>query len=453
MSEVKEQNTIEILDESLKQGFTAIPRAILKSPKLSMQAKTLFALLLDYAWQKGSCFPGQERLAEDLNVHRNTISKHLLELKAFGFITWKQRGLNRTNIYYINPLATMQFEKADETNTFLESHSSVHPESHSDVNQELQPSVNIIKEVEYKKKEYKKPLTLGNANEQLNLNTFDSEALAIAKELNDEKSIKFYQKVINQKKKGEISDEDILSALSDTRRMVRTDQVDGKNFLKNPAGWFVSVLKKLTEKRKEKEQKAKVEDMLNKFHKSFASKAIVCILLLMTTCFSISTPVKAQETSEITIDSVFQEHNKVRNENGLPEFTLNEELTKSAYLKAVSMKFRKCWSHYCPDSPWGDFTIVGYTYDFAGENLAHGYTNFDDLMKDWLDSPTHKENVLNAQYSEIGIAVIEANYLTDNKDVIVVVHFAKPSLINQNKSFLVLQNQLFMNKTLCWSNY
>jgi DNA-binding transcriptional regulator YhcF (GntR family) len=267
MNEVLEKNTIKILDKSLKQGFTAIPRVILKASNLTMQAKVIFSLLLDYAWQKGSCFPGQDRLARDLSVHKNTIIKHLNELKDYGLISWKQRGLNRTNIYYINSLSVVCTDNSSE------SHPGVIPESHSGVTQDIHPSVNIIEEDEYKKKEYKKPLTLGNANGEVDLNSFDGEAIALSKELNDEKSIRFYQKIINQRNRGEISDEDIQSALADTKRVIRTDQVDGTTFLKNPAGWFVSVLKKLIQKNEEKQKQEKYNEIINKFKESFIAKS------------------------------------------------------------------------------------------------------------------------------------------------------------------------------------
>lgn len=145
---------------------------------------------------------------------------------------------------------------------------------------DAQGSVHKVEEVEYKKKEYKKPLTLSpstssgqdNDNGEINLNSFDSEAIALAEEFNDLKSIKFYQGIINKRNRGEISDEDLQSALEDTRRVIRTDQVDGTDFLKNPAGWFVSVLNKLIGKRQEKEQKAKVNEMLSHFKESFMNK-------------------------------------------------------------------------------------------------------------------------------------------------------------------------------------
>src|SRR5215212_3927159 len=100
-----EMDVIEILDPVLRQGFVQLPRAVLKAPKLTRNAKCLYALLLDYAWQEGSSFPGQLRLAEDLGVTDRTIRTDLAELKEFGLIDWKQRGMNKTNVYYILALA------------------------------------------------------------------------------------------------------------------------------------------------------------------------------------------------------------------------------------------------------------------------------------------------------------------------------------------------------------
>lgn len=267
------KETIEILDTTLKQGFSQIPRTVLRASNLSMQSKTLYALLLDYAWQKGSCFPGQNRLGKDLGVHRNTIQKYLLELREFGLIKWDRRGFKQTNIYYILSLDFLIDQPSD-------AQERVHQDAQSCVQPDAQGRVHKVEEVEYKKKEYKKPLTLSpstssgqdNDNGEINLNSFDSEAIALAEEFNDLKSIKFYQGIINKRNRGEISDEDIHSALEDTRRVIRTDQVDGTDFLKNPAGWFVSVLNKLIGKRQENDQKAKVNEMLSQFKESFMNK-------------------------------------------------------------------------------------------------------------------------------------------------------------------------------------
>ncbi len=69
-----------------------------------MAAKCLYAILLAFAWQEDECFPGQERLAEAAGCTDRTVRKYLEELKEFGMVSWVQRGLNQTNIYYIHDL-------------------------------------------------------------------------------------------------------------------------------------------------------------------------------------------------------------------------------------------------------------------------------------------------------------------------------------------------------------
>src|SRR6266571_7850867 len=65
---ILETNTVVVQDAALNSGFTQLPNFILTDKKLSAYAKLSYALLLSYAWQKDSCFPGQERMAADLGV-------------------------------------------------------------------------------------------------------------------------------------------------------------------------------------------------------------------------------------------------------------------------------------------------------------------------------------------------------------------------------------------------
>ncbi|SFR11702.1 Helix-turn-helix domain-containing protein [Desulfoscipio geothermicus DSM 3669] len=85
---------------------------VLFAPDLSMPAKCLYSILLAFAWQEEECFPGQERLAEAAGCTDRTIRKYLEELKKYGLISWVQRGLNQTNIYYIHDLAQNERLKA-----------------------------------------------------------------------------------------------------------------------------------------------------------------------------------------------------------------------------------------------------------------------------------------------------------------------------------------------------
>ena len=96
---------IRIVDENLRQGFAQVPRPVLRAKGLSVKAKIVYIALLDYAWQQGSCYPGQLRLAEDLDVSVDTVQRALTELKRCKLINWKRRGLNQPNVYDLLPLA------------------------------------------------------------------------------------------------------------------------------------------------------------------------------------------------------------------------------------------------------------------------------------------------------------------------------------------------------------
>ena len=49
-------------------GFTQVPNFILRDSAISIGAKTVYALLLSYAWHNDLCFPGQDRLAKDVGM-------------------------------------------------------------------------------------------------------------------------------------------------------------------------------------------------------------------------------------------------------------------------------------------------------------------------------------------------------------------------------------------------
>jgi len=98
---ILEKHTIVVLNEALKHGFTQLPNYVLKAKKLSFGARLAYAVLLSYAWQEDSCFPGQLRMAEDLDTTPRMLRNYLNELKKYGFIDWQRRGLNKTNVYYI----------------------------------------------------------------------------------------------------------------------------------------------------------------------------------------------------------------------------------------------------------------------------------------------------------------------------------------------------------------
>src|SRR5919199_350993 len=100
-SDVTTGAAIHVEDETLRQGFTQIPNAILRRRDISPGAKLAYVMLLSYAWQKDSCFPGQEALAEDMGVTSRSVRTYLQQLVSSGLLIVKQRGLGLTNVYYL----------------------------------------------------------------------------------------------------------------------------------------------------------------------------------------------------------------------------------------------------------------------------------------------------------------------------------------------------------------
>ena len=87
-------------------GFTQVPNAILRATEISQGAKLVYAMLLSYAWHNNSCFPGQDRLAEDLSISRRSVNTHIKELEGKSFIKVTRKGLGKPNLYTLFLVAT-----------------------------------------------------------------------------------------------------------------------------------------------------------------------------------------------------------------------------------------------------------------------------------------------------------------------------------------------------------
>lgn len=113
--------------------------------------------------------------------------------------------------------------------------------------------------------------------------------------------------------------------------------------------------------------------------------------------------------------------NTSRSKEGLANLTSNDRLTKAAYNKANDMLEHDYFAHTSPDgkTPWDFIKAAGYNYAYAGENLAIGYTNASELHQAWMNSPTHRENILNGNFREIGLAVVSGEYEGSQTTVVV----------------------------------
>ena len=114
-------------------------------------------------------------------------------------------------------------------------------------------------------------------------------------------------------------------------------------------------------------------------------------------------------------------------EQGLPILMHNSVLDQSAMMKAQDMLANNYFAHNRPSdgtTPWEWFKAAGYNYTFAGENLAMNFSEAEEAMSAWLASPSHKANIMNANYDEIGIAVVVGK-IDGRQTTLVVQHFGK----------------------------
>ena len=127
--------------------------------------------------------------------------------------------------------------------------------------------------------------------------------------------------------------------------------------------------------------------------------------------------------ANISPSEVIRLTNAQRAANGLSVLSENSSLNGAALAKGNDMLAKGYWAHFAPDgtSPWSFFLNFGYKYKYAGENLARDFPDASSAVNAWMNSPSHKENILNPNYREIGIGVVEGNLA--GADTTVIVQF------------------------------
>ncbi len=152
----------------------------------------------------------------------------------------------------------------------------------------------------------------------------------------------------------------------------------------------------------------------------FYSAVILLTKIFLVVSLFVIYPSAAQ-FSTITSNHILELVNKERVTRNLPALTLSTELNKAAESKAQDMIVHNYFSHTSPDGvkPWEWFKTVNYDYTYAGENLALNFVEAEDAFKAWMNSPSHRDNIINPNYQEMGLAVKIGQI--NNKQATVVV--------------------------------
>lgn len=143
----------------------------------------------------------------------------------------------------------------------------------------------------------------------------------------------------------------------------------------------------------------------------------------------INQPATLAYSTEMSVSGLLNGTNTERANNGLPALTINTQLNNSAQLKANDMVSKDYWAHNTPSGqePWVFFDTAGYLYQKAGENLAYGFATSADAIIGWMNSPSHRANILDGSYTEVGFGFTNAeNFVTTGQETVVVAHYGKP---------------------------
>lgn len=142
--------------------------------------------------------------------------------------------------------------------------------------------------------------------------------------------------------------------------------------------------------------------------------------------------IKAIEASSVYIptdeEKIFELTNNERLNKDLNPLAWDYSLYLAARAKAYHMFKYDYFDHVAPNgtTPWDFIKGTGYYYTVAGENLAIDFYNFNDLMLAWMNSPTHKDNILDKDFANIGVAVIRGDF-NNSESLIVVQMFGYPA--------------------------
>ncbi|TSC61210.1 MAG: hypothetical protein Athens041674_844 [Parcubacteria group bacterium Athens0416_74] len=138
----------------------------------------------------------------------------------------------------------------------------------------------------------------------------------------------------------------------------------------------------------------------------------------------LSSPQVAAVVSSTLVDLT----NGDRAANNLASLSLNPRLVAVAQAKANDMAAKSYFSHISPEGrdPWYWFKQEKYAFEYAGENLAVDFSDSMDVERAWMNSSTHRKNILDPHFTEIGIATAVGTY-QGKSTIFVAQAFGKPS--------------------------
>lgn len=140
--------------------------------------------------------------------------------------------------------------------------------------------------------------------------------------------------------------------------------------------------------------------------------------------------------TSISENEILQITNKQRLANGAPTLANDKRLQAAAQNKANDMAKLGYWSHISPEgiAPWHFIDDSGYEYEIAGENLARGFKTSSGVVTGWMKSPSHRDNLLDPNYQDVGIATANGQIEGEETTIVVALYGTE----NLDEGFLAI---------------
>lgn len=173
----------------------------------------------------------------------------------------------------------------------------------------------------------------------------------------------------------------------------------------------------------------------NNYHPEVFSQRMTALLSVLLVCVKLFTvaalslgPALPAYSSDLSPANIISLTNASRQSFGLKPLAESASLDQAALAKAQDMLEHQYFAHNSPQgkTPWDFIRATGYQYLVAGENLAVNFTDAESVEQAWMDSPSHKANLLNKNYEEIGIGILSGQY-QGRSATFVVQMFGSPS--------------------------
>ena len=169
----------------------------------------------------------------------------------------------------------------------------------------------------------------------------------------------------------------------------------------------------------------------NKFHpialRPLGLLVFLAIFVIVPFLYNITSAKQFQVlgyATNVTIGDLHALSNQERANSGIASLSLNGTLNNAALAKANDMIAKGYWAHVSPDgtTPWAFIMAAGYQYTVAGENLAKNFNTSSGVVAGWMGSPTHRDNILNGGYRDVGYGVVNGVFQGSETTLVVAMY-------------------------------